>query len=296
MSEHTTGSTVPRRQLGRYLRDLRMKAGMTVRGAAKALEWSEPKLWRIETGQVALRALDVRAMCETYGADVEWTEALMGLARETKARGWWHAYGDVIPDGFDLFVGLEEAASAMTWYESDIVPGLLQTEQYAREIVRAHAPDVSDHEMERRVRVRTRRQAILRRPIAPPAVRFVLSDAVLRRPIGGPAVMARQLAHIIFEAEIPNLALRVVPFAAGAHAGIITGPFIVLRFPEDGNGTASEPPTVYADGFTGGLYLDKPSEVDQYDAAFQRMWDAALDEQASLRLIAEVARSYEQQH
>src|SRR5258708_901857 len=110
MSEGTTGSTVPRRQLGRYLRDLRNAARMTVRAASQRLEWSEAKLWRIETGQTSLRSLDVEAMCRLYGADPQMTEALMGLAKETKARGWWHSYGDAIPETFDLYIGLEEAA------------------------------------------------------------------------------------------------------------------------------------------------------------------------------------------
>ena len=107
---------MPRRQLGRYLRELRGGQRLTVRTAAERLEWSEAKIWRIETGQVSLRSLDVEAMCKVYGADASLTEGLMGLAKETKARGWWHSYGDVIPEGFDLYIGLEEAASAVSWY------------------------------------------------------------------------------------------------------------------------------------------------------------------------------------
>src|SRR6266567_2336920 len=136
MPDETTGSTVPRRQLGRYLRDLRNSQRLTVRAAAERLEWSEAKIWRIETGQVSLRSLDVEAMCRIYGATAELTGALMGLAKETKARGWWHAYGDVIPEGFDVYIGLEEAASAFSWYESELVPGLLQTQRYAHKLIK----------------------------------------------------------------------------------------------------------------------------------------------------------------
>ena len=128
MPEQMTGSTVPRRQLGRYLRDLRNSQRLTVRAAAERLEWSEAKIWRIETGQVSLRSLDVEAMCRIYGAPAELTQGLMGLAKETKAKGWWQAYGDVIPDWLDLYIGLEESASRISWYESGLVPGLLQTE------------------------------------------------------------------------------------------------------------------------------------------------------------------------
>ncbi|WP_329148305.1 helix-turn-helix domain-containing protein [Streptomyces sp. NBC_01456] len=293
MAEGTTGSTVPRRQLGRYLRDLRGRARLTVKAAAQKLEWSEPKIWRIETGQTSLRSLDVKAMCEIYGASAELTEALMGLAKETKARGWWHAYGDVIPEGFDVYVGLEEAAASLSSYESDIVPGLLQTEGYAREVTRTHIRGIDEEDLDGRVRLRIERQTLLTRATDPPRLRVALSEAVLRRSIGGREVMAEQLAHLIYVSELPNVTIRVVPFAAGMHSGVVTGPFVILRFPVNGDGAASEPPTVYADGYTGGLYLDKPREVEQYDAAFQGIWETALDDQASRRLISDVAGSHE---
>ena len=158
MAVETTGSTVPRRQLGRYLRDLRQRQRLTVRSAADRLEWSEAKIWRIETGQTSLRSLDVEAMCKIYAAPADLTEALMGLARETKARGWWHAYGDVIPEGFDVYIGLEEAASNISWYESELIPGLLQTERYARALIEADNPGVADEEITRRVQLRIERQ------------------------------------------------------------------------------------------------------------------------------------------
>src|SRR3954471_20191350 len=154
MADGVTGSTVPRRQLGRYLRDLRNRSRLTVRGAAQRLEWSEARIWRIETGQTSLRSLDVETMCRIYGAEPELAEALMGLARETKARGWWHSYGDVIPEGFDVYIGLEEAAVSLSWYESELIPGLLQTEDYARTLIRTDNSGVDDTEVERRVHVR----------------------------------------------------------------------------------------------------------------------------------------------
>ncbi|WP_432747521.1 helix-turn-helix domain-containing protein [Streptomyces sp. JH002] len=289
-----TGSTVPRRQLGRNLRELRSRARLTVRAAARKLEWSEAKMWRIETGQTPLRSLDVQAMCFVYGAPSDLTEALMGLAKETKARGWWHAYGDVIPEGFDVYVGLEEAATRLATYENEVVPGLLQTERYAREIIRVHLRGISEEELEGRVRLRVERQSLLTRVTDPPELRVALSEAVLRRPIGGDGVMVEQLAHLIYMSGLPHITVRVVPFLAGAHAGLVTGPFVILRFPLNGDGNDSEPPTVYADGYTGGLYLDKPREVQQYEQAFEGTWEAALDERASRVLIAEVAGSYGQ--
>ncbi|MEU3420017.1 helix-turn-helix domain-containing protein [Streptomyces murinus] len=293
MTEGPTGSTVPRRQLGRNLRDLRNRARLTVRAAATKLEWSEAKMWRIETGQTPLRSLDVQAMCSVYGAPSDLTEALMGLAKETKARGWWHAYGDVIPEGFDVYVGLEEAAESLSLYESDLVHGLLQTDGYAREIIRTHIRGIDDADLDGRTRLRIERQSLLTRATDPLVLHAVLGEAVLRRPVGGRGVMMQQLAHLVYVSELPNVSIRVAPFAAGMHLGVVTGPFAVLRFPLTGDGVATEPPTVYADGYTGGLYLDKEREVQQYDAAFNDIWEASLDEPASRRLIAEVAGSYE---
>ncbi len=132
MTEIATGSTVPRRQLGRYLRDLRNAAGITTKVAARELERSEPTIWRIETGQTSVRSLDVKAMCDLYGATPDITEALMSLAKETKAKGWWQAYGDVVPDWLDIYIGLEAAAARLSTYQGELVPGLFQTEDYAR--------------------------------------------------------------------------------------------------------------------------------------------------------------------
>src|ERR1700722_12894293 len=185
MAAEITGSTVPRRQLGRYLRELRNRERLTVKIAAEKLEWSEAKIWRIETGQTSLRSLDVETMCKIYGAPADLTEALMGLARETKARGWWHAYGDVIPEGFDVYIGLEEAASQLSWYEPELVPGILQTEGYARTLIQTHNRGVGEEEIGRRVHVRMARQPLLRRTAAPLQLQVALNEGILRRPVGG---------------------------------------------------------------------------------------------------------------
>jgi transcriptional regulator with XRE-family HTH domain len=290
----TTGSTVPRRQLGRYLRDLRNQSRLTVRAAAVRFEWSEAKIWRIETGQTSLRSLDVETMCKIYGAPADLTEALMGLAKETKTRGWWHSYGDVIPEGFDVYIGLEEAASQLGWYESELVPGLLQTEEYARTLIRTDKPRVDDAEIERRVHVRMSRQALLTRVSGPLVLEVVLNEAILRRPVGGTKVMAGQLERLAEVSELPNVSLKVMPFATGLHYGITSGPFVMLRFPLNGEGRETEPSTVYVDGFTGDLYLDKPHEVERYSVAFKNIWDSSLDESASKNLVSEAAREFEQ--
>jgi transcriptional regulator with XRE-family HTH domain len=284
-----TGSTVPRRQLGRYLRELRTNARLTVQAAAKALEWSEAKMWRIETGQTSLRSHDVETMCRVYGAPDDVKAALMGLAKETKGKGWWHAYGDVIPSGFDLYIGLEGAARSLEEYSPELVPGLFQTPDYARAVIQNNTR-LPLEEIDRRVQLRVQRQVLVTRPTASPTLRAILNEAVVHRVVGGPEVMAAQLHRLAELNERPNVSIRVVPFSAGAHRGLDTGPFKIMRFPTTGDGRDHEPPTVYVQGFTGALYLDKPSEIDRYAEAFAVIWDNALPQQRSSALFRQTAR------
>nr|WP_248814031.1 helix-turn-helix transcriptional regulator [Frankia sp. AgPm24] len=282
---------MPRRQLGRYLRDLRNQGRLTVRAAAGRLEWSEAKIWRIESGLTSLRSFDVEVMCRIYGAPTGLTEALMGLAKETKARGWWHSYGDVIPGWLDLYIGLEEAASRLWCYQSELVPGLLQTEEYARTLIRADDPDVDDEEIDRRVHVRMARQSLLTRATDPPSLSVVLNESILHRSVGGPEVLAKQLERIADVNKLPNITIKVMPFSAGLHAGVTSGPFVVLRFPEIGTGRAGEPPTVYVEGLTGALYLEKDHEVTQYEDSFSAMWELAAEKDESTKMLIDRAGS-----
>jgi transcriptional regulator with XRE-family HTH domain len=290
--DEATGSTAPRRQLGRHLRDLRSQAGLSVRAAARALEWSETKLWRLETGRTSTRAPDVEQMCQMYGAPAELTASLAALAKETTARGWWLSYEDVINVRFDIYLGLEEAATRLRWYETELVPGLLQTADYARALIRAGHPELDEDEIGRRVELRVARQSLLTRAVNPPTLHVVLNEAVLRWPVGGSKVMAEQLTHLLAVGNLPNVSIRVVRFDAGVHAGVMSGPFVLLEFPSNGNGQPSEPPTVYRDSFTGALFLDKPHEIAKYDRAFKDIWKAASDEAASRAFIGEVAREF----
>lgn len=292
MVDGPTGSTVPRRQLGRYLRDLRNQAGLTVRAAARELERAEATIWRIETGQTSLRSVDVEIMCRVYGASGEVTKALKALAKETKAKGWWHAYGDVIAEGFDLFIGLEESAERLDWYKNDLVPGLLQTPDYARAIISAHLPDEGPEEVERRVQFRMARQVLLSRFFKPLEFSAVVSESVLRYPVGGYTVMVEQLKHLADVSGLPNVTIRVAPFDAGLHMGVVSGAFGIMRFPRNGEGREAEPPTVYMEGLTGALYLDKPAEFERYDRVFKDIWHTALDENESKRFIVELAGRY----
>lgn len=294
MREPMIGSTVPRRQLGRFLRDARLKARLTVRGAAHALEWSEAKMWRIETGQVSMRSHDVETVCRVYGVAPGLTEALKGLAKETKARGWWHAYGDVIPSWFNVYVGLEEAADEMRIYQSELVPGLFQTAGYARVVFGVDDVEVDREDLERRVLLRMQRQSLVTRVTDPPRLNVVLNEAVLRRPIGGDRVMAGQCRHLAELSELPHVTLRVVPYAVGWHGGCDAGPFTILRFPTNGDGRATEPPTVYVEGYTGALYLDQPHEVDRFEAVFDDIVRRIRDEsgERSRAMLREAAKEH----
>lgn len=276
LSQSTTGSTMPRRRLGRSLRDLRTRARMTTRTAARQLEWSEAKIWRIETGQTSLRSLDVEAMCKVYGAPAEVVGPLAALAKETKARGWWTAYTDVVAEGFDIYIGLEEAARQLAGYETDLVPGLLQTESYTRALLRAARPAAPEAEIQRRVELRRTRQLLLTRPGGPLRVDMVIPESVLRHRIGGPEVAAEQFDHLRRICELPTVRLRVIPDGSDFHAGMETGGFAILEFHSDGVGEP-EPPVVYVESFTGPAYLDKEAEFTRYRAAFVNIAAVAVD-------------------
>ncbi|MET8876434.1 helix-turn-helix transcriptional regulator [Nocardia sp. NPDC004604] len=287
LPQGTTGSTMPRRQLGRHLRDLRNRARMTTRMAAQQLEWSEAKIWRIETGQTSLRSLDVEAMCKIYGAPTDLVEPLTALARETKARGWWTGYSDVIAEGFEVYIGLEEAARALSTYESELVPGLLQTEAYTRALLRSARPEASETDIDRRVQLRMARQALVTRKDAPLQLDVVISEALLWRRIGGDAVTAEQLSHLRRMCDLPNVRIQLVPSDSGYHDGMDSGRFVLLEFAE-AQGELHEPPVVYVEAFTGPVYLDKEPEIERYRKAFANIKSAAVD---ARRVIDEARES-----
>ncbi|WP_018784426.1 helix-turn-helix transcriptional regulator [Micromonospora sp. CNB394] len=284
------GSTVPRRQLGRLLRQFRNEAGVTLDAAAEALEYSRQKIWRIECGLGPVRVLDVKAMCELYGVSAEMTEAMRGLAAETKSKGWWHAYGDAVPSWFELYVGLESAASRLRGYDESLIPGVLQTKEYAQGLYRLGGT-LSDEERERAVQVRLQRQALLMRRLpAAPRLESVLCESVLRRVVGGPRVMTAQLDHLLKLSELPNVAVRVLPLQAGPQPGAVAGTFMILDFPPTKGGRATpEPSIVYSESLTGALYLDKPEELVAYERVWRGLDGLALDEEESKGMIKRLA-------
>ncbi|MFG1847186.1 helix-turn-helix domain-containing protein [Micromonospora carbonacea] len=281
------GSTVPRRRLGRALRDLRTEAGITLDAAAEALECSRQKVWRIESGLGSARSVDVRAMCELYRAKNELTRALVALAGETKAKGWWHAYGDAIPDWFELYVGLESAASHIRRYDEALIPGLFQTRGYALAVYQ-HRAEVTEDERERLVEVRLQRQSLLTRRLpAAPRLEVVISEGALLRIVGDRPTMAEQLRHLLDVGERNRVSIRVLPLSAGLHRGVEAGTFVMLEFPL-GNRATPDPPVVYSESWTGALYLDRPDEFAAYEKVWASLDQLALDEGQSRHLINKI--------
>ncbi|AVT29333.1 transcriptional regulator [Plantactinospora sp. BC1] len=279
------GSTVPRRQLGRTLKQLRTEAGVTLDAAADALECSRQKVWRIESGLGVVRSLDVKAMCALYDVKPELVGALVGLASQTKAKGWWHAYGDAIPEWFELYVGLESVASRLRFFKNTLIPGIVQTRGYASGMYGIDQPEMSDEDRERAVEVRLQRQSLLTRRLPPaPNVEMVLSEAVLLQPVGDRSLMVEQLQHMIEVADLPNVSVRVLPLAAGPHHGTVAGEFVLLDFPS-GNRNTPEPPIVYSESLTGALYLDRAAEYAAYEKVWASLSRLALDEGQSKNLI-----------
>ncbi|MDG4831783.1 helix-turn-helix transcriptional regulator [Solwaraspora sp. WMMD1047] len=287
------GSTVPRRQLGRHLRLLRERAHVTVKDAAERLEISPQKVWRIETGrgQERIRSLDVEGMCRVYAAPPDLTGALVALAKETKAKGWWQSYLDAIPEWFELYVGLEASANHIRKYEQVLIPGLLQTRAYAEALFRMHQPAITAEDLDRSVTVRQERQALLVRALpAPPVLRVMLSEAVLRQPLGGAATMTTQLRALRAASEAPHISIRVLPFAAGPTRAAVAGAFTILEFPTNFAGDPTEPPTVYSEALTGALYLDRPEEIAAYETAWQDLEIAALGEGESREMMGSIIK------
>ncbi|WP_107661200.1 helix-turn-helix domain-containing protein [Nocardia suismassiliense] len=288
-SVENNDSTVARRQLGRHLRKLREDAGMTREQSAPELEISVSTLIRIETGKTGLKTSDVDTMCRLY-KQPEMADALKAYARAAKTKSWYRQYKDVIPEWFDVYIGLEQIAAKFRWHEGILVPGILQTKDYAATVIRAHNPDVSDDEIDRRVQLRLQRQAVLTRPVSPPEWHIVLNEAVLRRQIGGPLVMHEQLDRLLEVTALPNVTLGIIPLDADVDYGVLSGPFLILDFPTNGNGQSTEPTTVYVEGFIGALYTDDEEEVNRYRTAFTGISSAALSPGDSKASIAKVAK------
>jgi transcriptional regulator with XRE-family HTH domain len=252
------GPTIRRMLVGAQLRRLRTSVGLTREAAAKAIRASEWKIHRLENGQVGFKERDIVDLLALYGVtDPDEVAAFLMLTREANAPGWWQRYGDVLPPWFRTYVDLESAATLIRTYEGQFVPGLLQTDDYMRAVVRGAHLDESSEEVGRRVRLRMARQTLLTRE-DPPRLWAVVDEAALRRPVGGREVMRGQLERLLDASKLPNVTLQVLPFGAGAHSAMV-GAFSILRFADQ-----QLPDVVYLEHLTSALYLDKRDEVERY--------------------------------
>lgn len=272
--------TVRRRRLAARLRELRERASLTIDEVGEKLECSASKISRIETGHVGVNPRDVRDMLEVYGVGDDEREALVQLAREARKKGWWHAYNEVFTGSF---VGLESDASFLHTHQALLVPGLLQTEAYMRAVIRAIRPDITEPDVELRVRGRLNRQRLITEESNPPEYWAVLDEAVIRRVVGGPTAMREQLRRLVELARLPHVTLQVVPFSAGAHAGM-EAPFLILGFPEQ-----ADPDVVYVENSTSGVYLEQPVDVHRYTLMFDHLRAAALKPDDTVELVDRAA-------
>lgn len=268
-----TGPTVRARRLGQRLRDLRERAGLRPEEAAGRLGWSRAKLVRFETATAVPRPADAAAMCDLYGARSDERALLVQLAGDAGQRGWWTAYDDVLTGSY---VADEALASEIRMWEPQLVPGLLQVESYAWAVIEAGRPG-NPEDMQRRVMARMARRTLLSRPGAP-VLTAIIDEAALRRPIGGPAVMREQLEELLRPRG--NVTVQVVPFAAGAFAGL-DGGFTLLDFPDE----TTFPTEVYAESIAGDLYPESAEQLGRINLAFERISQAALAPEKSAALI-----------
>lgn len=278
--EPGSGPTVRRILLGTQLRRLREARGITREDAGYHIRASESKISRMELGRVGFKERDIVDLLALYGVDdPAERDALVAVAREANAPGWWHQYADVLPDWYQTYVGLEEAASVLRVYEVQFVPGLLQTANYARAVVIRGRPSASEEEIERRVSMRVTRQELLTKQSG---LRLwaIVDEAALRRPMGGRDVLVAQIERLMDAVSEPNVTLQVMPFRYGGHAAE-GGAFMLMRFPE-----ADLPDMVYMEYLTGALYLDKPDEVERYAAVMERLSVAGTSPDRTREILA----------
>jgi transcriptional regulator with XRE-family HTH domain len=278
------GPTVRRRRLGAELRRLREAHSLKLEEVAEQLGLAPSTLSRIETGKAPTKSAYLTAMLGMYGVDDPGArKVLVDMAREGHRKGWWSIYDDVLPSGFDIYVGLEAEACGLRSYETDVVHGLLQTTDYALAVLRELRPRDSDEQIRRVVDLRMQRQRLLDQD-PPLDLWLILDEGAIRRNIGGTAVMRPQLEHLVQASRWSNVTLQVLAFGSGAHAGL-TGPFSILEFPE-----RSDEDVAYTESVGGMIYMEKDREVRLCAEAFDRMRAAALSPAASVELIQHVSR------
>jgi transcriptional regulator with XRE-family HTH domain len=282
--ESVSGPTVLRMLLGSQLRELREAAGISPDQAGYEIRGSRSKISRLEHGRVGFKERDVSDLLTLYGLrEGDRREHMLLLARQANNQGWWAKYDDVLPDWFETYVGLEQATSLIRTYELQFVPGLFQTEDYARAVTILGHRSASADEVERRVSLRLKRQQLLAAPN--PRVWAVIDEGALRRPLGGREVMRAQLRHLLAVADLPQVTLQLMPFERGGHSAA-GGSFAILRFAEP-----DLPDIVYIEQLTGALYLDRREEIDHYREVMNSLSAEAETPADSVRLLNRIIRA-----
>ncbi|AEA25830.1 helix-turn-helix domain-containing protein [Pseudonocardia benzenivorans] len=262
--EHS-GPTVLRIVLGTQLRRMREAQGITREQAGDHIRASHAKISRLELGRVGFKERDIADLLTLYGVTDERERGeFMDLVAQANVPGWWHQYGDLLPSWFEMYLRLEQAASVIRTFQVQFVPGLLQSEDYARSVIVVGHQGESVEEIDRRVHLRMTRQKLLGEPGAP-AFWAVIDEGALRRPFGPPRVMRGQIDHLLEMTELPNVTVQVLPFTFGGHAAA-GGPFTILRFAEP-----DLPDIVYLEQLTSAVYLEKRPEVEAYLAVMERV-------------------------
>jgi transcriptional regulator with XRE-family HTH domain len=277
-AELGTGPTARRMILGTQLRRLRERAGISRAQAAWEIRASESKISRMELGRVGCKERDVVDLLTMYGVYDEDERAwAVEMVKQANEPGWWHRFNDLVPAWFENYIGLEAAAGRIRTYELLFVPGLLQTEAYARAVSARGNLDTYDENVERRVALRMRRQKVLTAP-KPPRLWAVIDESVLQRPVGGVKVLKEQIGHLLETTELPHVSLQIVPFGLSGYAA--EGAFTLLQFAEP-----ELPNVAYIEHGCGAIYLEKPDEIELYSRAFDRLTVDAETPERSRQLL-----------
>lgn len=292
------GSTLPRRALGRRLRELRFQSKKSQLAAGLAIEVSKQGIGRLEEGQpVRISTAQFRDLLEFYGAGDEVRDEVLGLVQEVKvakgdpSRGWWRTYADVVNPHFDHFMSLEQACSQLTAFQLTLLPGLLQSPSYRRWIVTMTNPTMATVDVERQLELTARRQRRLHE-VPDFSLNVAVSEAVLRHQVGGPEVMREQLQHLMCVSELPNVSLRVIPFDAGPHFGLVVQSFTLFEFPSLRAGHPPEPPVAFVEGFTGALFLEDDETIIRHREAVASIRAVTLEEDDTRSLMQVIAEEH----
>jgi transcriptional regulator with XRE-family HTH domain len=268
--------------LAAELRSLRASSGLTRDEVVERTGINVATMYRIEHARVRPQTRTLRTLLDLYGVEKEQQAELVGLLRDARERGWLHAYQSELPEQYMNFIGFEGEAESTWDYESLLIPGLLQTEDYARAVIRGGFPTASRDEIERRVEVRIERQEVLRNE-SPLKLWGIVDEAALRRQVGGRTVMRAQLRHLLEASELPHITFQVIPFDVGAHTGM-PGSFIVLQFADE-----AIPDVIYIDSMAGELFLEEEGDVRRYKLTFEHLRAVAVSPDASRSLVATLA-------